>query len=497
MTITAETEQGPVVGRREPFVSVFRNVPYAAAPVGRARFDAPSPAPTRAGGRDARDHGATAPQPRRDKFGQLDLSPFFADGWHRGDDYLTLSISAPVDARRAPVVVWVHGGAFIAGSARAPAYDGQTFARDGIVFVGVNLRLGAAGFLALPDAPDNRGALDVVAALQWVQRNIAAFGGDPAAVTLMGQSAGAIIVMDLLGRPDIDQLVARAIVQSGTGLGTFTPAQAAAVTAALARDVGVAPNAAGFSDVADEDLVAALPRLIDVDLRHASARPPMDGIVRFGIVSDRQPVAALSEGGGVRIPLLIGSNLDEAALYIPSSDRADDSAEAALHASAARLHHDPDKILRAYQRSRRTPDQTHVALLSDGMFGLGTRLFADAHSRASQAPTFLYQFEWRSDALRGRLGAAHLMELPFVFDNVKLPNLHGPNAVLGTSPPPPDLAARMHRSWVQFITEGDPGWPAYTAHDGRVQRIGETWAAEPGLRNPELDAWVQPEPRPI
>jgi para-nitrobenzyl esterase len=472
---------------------VFRNVPYAAAPVGRARFDVPSPPPIRSSERDAHDHGATAPQPRRDQFGQLDLSPFFADGWHRGDDYLTLSISAPADAKGAPVVVWVHGGAFIAGSTRAPAYDGETFARDGIVFVGVNLRLGAAGFLALPDAPNNRGVLDVVAALEWVQRNIAAFGGDPDAVTLMGQSAGAIIVMDLLGRPDIDQLIARSIVQSGTGLGSLTTAQAEAVTAALASEVGVAPTAAGFSDVADEDLVAALPRLMDVDLRQASARPPMDGIVRYGVVSDRQPLAALPEGAGIRIPLLIGSNLDEAALYIPSADRTGDASEAALHASAARLHDDPDTIVKAYQRGDRTPDQAHVALLSDGMFGLGTRLFAEAHSRASQAPTYVYQFEWRSDALQGRLGAAHLSELPFVFDNLALPNLHGSNALLGTNAPPPDLAARMHRSWVRFITEGDPGWPALTGQDGLVQRIGETWAAEPGLRNPELAAWAQPQ----
>jgi para-nitrobenzyl esterase len=108
----------------------------------------------------------------------------------------------------------------------------------------------------------------------------------------------------------------------------------------------------------------------------------------------------------------------------------------------------------------------------------------------------VYQFEWRSDALQGRLGAAHLMELPFVFDNLGLPNLHGPNALLGTSAPPADLAARTHRSWVQFITEGSPGWPAYTEGDGLVQRIGETGVAEPGLRNSELGAWAQRQREP-
>lgn len=489
MNITVETEQGRVLGSGGSSAVVFHGVPYAAAPVGRARFKAPSPPPPWSGDRDARRHGPNAPQPRRDQFGQLELSPFFADGWHRGDDYLTVSISAPPHADRAPVVVWVHGGAFVAGSTRAPAYDGAAFARDGVVFVAVNLRLGAAGFLRLPDAPDNRGVLDVVAALGWVQRNIAAFGGDPGAVTLMGQSAGAIIVMDLLGRPDIHTLIARAIVQSGTGLGGLTREQADVVTGTLAAAVGVAPTARGFADVPDEDLVAAFPRLMDVDITRADARAPMDGIVRYGVVNDRQPLAALPEGGGVRIPLLIGSNLDEAALYVSAADRSGASADRALHAAAARLHANPDLIVEAYTRPDRSPDATHIALLSDGMFGLGTRLFAQTHSRAELAPTYVYEFDWRSDALQGRLGAAHLMELPFVFDNAGIPSLHGSNRLLGDTPPPRELAARMHRSWVGFITDADPGWPEFTGPDGAIQRIGRSWTVERAHRSAELAAW--------
>ncbi|WP_187270799.1 carboxylesterase/lipase family protein [Lacisediminihabitans profunda] len=489
MNITAETEQGTVVGTRGPLAVVFHGVPYAAPPVGRARFEAPAPPPHWSGERDARLPGPNAPQPRRDRFGQLDLSPFFADGWHHGDDYLTLSISAPPEAHRAPVVVWVHGGAFLAGSTRAPAYDGESFARDGVVFVGVNLRVGAAGFLRLPDAPDNRGVLDVAAALGWVQRNIAAFGGDPGAVTLMGQSAGAIIVMDLLGRPDIHTLISRAIVQSGTGLGGLTGEQADVVTGALAAAIGVAPSAAGLADVSDEELVAAFPRLMDVDITRPGARAPMDGIVRYGVVSDRQPLVSLPDGAGVGIPLLIGSNLDEAALYVPQSDRSDASAERALHAAAARLNADPDTIVEAYWRPDRTPDEAHIALLSDGMFGLGTRLFAEAHSRAGLASTYVYEFEWRSDALQNRLGASHLMELPFVFDNARMPSLHGPDRLLGDTPPPRDLAERMHDSWIRFVTEGDPGWPAFTGPDGPVQRIGRSWTVQHAHRSAEFAAW--------
>lgn len=169
----AITTHGPVRGRRHDHGSVFLDIPYAAPPVGRERFTAPSPHPGWTEVRDAARPGPTAPQPARDAFGTLDMSPYFGPGWQPGEDYLTVNIWAPWPdgPGRRPVMVFVHGGGFVAGSNRAPLHDGTAFARDGVVLVTVNYRLGIPGFLHLPDAPDNRGMLDVLAALRWIRDN--------------------------------------------------------------------------------------------------------------------------------------------------------------------------------------------------------------------------------------------------------------------------------------------------------------------------------------
>jgi para-nitrobenzyl esterase len=184
------TTEGAVRGRITDIAHVFLDIPYAAPPIGSARFTAPGPHQPWPGVRDATRPGPTAPQPRRAGFGKLDMSPYFGPGWVPGPDYLTVTVWTPPQARTSPVMAFVHGGGFVSGSSRAPLYDGTAFARDGVVLVTVNYRLGIAGFLDLPGAPANRGMLDIVAALRWVRRNIAAFGGDPGNVTCSDSPPG-------------------------------------------------------------------------------------------------------------------------------------------------------------------------------------------------------------------------------------------------------------------------------------------------------------------
>jgi para-nitrobenzyl esterase len=490
-TAVVTTTSGPVRGTRAAHGSVFLGVPYAAAPTGPHRFGPPRPHPGWTDVRDATTPGPTAPQPNRDAFGTLDMSPYFGPGWRRGDDYLTVDIWAPHPRHhRAPVMVFVHGGGFTAGSTGAPLYDGTAFARDGVVLVTVNHRLGIHGFLHLPDAPDNRGMLDVLAALHFVRDNAASFGGDPDTITLFGQSAGAIIVAGILAHHADAGLIRRAIMQSGNGAGAFTPEQAAIVTTAVGDRLGADPTAQTLADIPDERLVDAIPRLPPLDLRTPTHHDPLGGITPFSLVLTRQPTAAIADGAG-DIDLLIGSNSNEGNLYLAPHGLLTNTTDADVHATAARFHDHPRDVVDAYRRCRpaATDADLRAAILGDGLFGAGTRRMAAAHAMSATAATYAYEFTWRSDALGGQLGASHVMELPFVFDLAHLSSLHGPRSLLGTAAPPADLAARMHAAWVRFAATGDPGWPATSPRRNRVQQIGATWQLvdEPGSWNDGAD----------
>lgn len=475
------TADGDVRGAADGDVRRFLGIPYAAPPRGAERFAAPRPHEPWTGVRDARTFGATAPQPRRDAFGALDMSPYFGPGWIRGDDHLAVNVWTPRGAERLPVMVFVHGGGFVAGSPRAPLYDGAAFARAGVVLVTLGYRLGVAGFLDLPGAPRNRGLLDVVAALRWVRRTIGAFGGDPGRVTLFGQSAGATIVGGVLAAPEADGLVRRAIVQSGSGLGAFAPEQAARVTRAAAAALGVAPTAAAFADVPDDRFVEVVPELNGLDLRTADRFDPLVGLSPFGLVLDRQPARSpLAD-----VDLLIGTNAEEGNLYLAPQGNLASSTARDVRETAAAVHADPDALVAAY-RSRR-PDagdgELRSAILGDALFGAGSRALAEAHGDAH-----VYEFAWRSPAVGGLLGAAHAVEVPFVFGRLDLPELVGPRGLLGPAEPPAAPAAEMRAAWSAFARSGDPGWPSY-ARDRTIRRfdaVSETTAA------PVASVWSGP-----
>ncbi|WP_106403794.1 carboxylesterase/lipase family protein [Actinocorallia populi] len=475
------TAQGAVRGRRLDDHAVFLAIPYAAPPIGAGRFAAPQPHDPWEGVRDATRPGPTAPQgPRR--LGALEMHPYFGPGWVRGADYLTVNVWTPTTAPPgAPVMVFVHGGGFVAGANRSPLYDGARFARDGVVLVTVNYRLGIPGFLDLPGAPANRGLLDVIEALRWVRRNIGAFGGDPGNVTLFGQSAGATLTGAVLADETAEGLLRRAIVQSGSGRGAFTPEQAGRVAEAAAAALGVAPRAADFAEVGDERLVEIMPALSGVDLRTATDGDPLLGLSPFGVVLDRQPADTVAAGQGAAVDLLIGTNTEEANLYLAPFGALATATAHDVEATAALFRSDPAEYAAALRRSRpaATDGELRSALMSEALFAAGSRDLADAHAALPGSRTFRYEFAWRSPALGGELGSAHTVELPFVFDTTDLPGLRGPTALLGPEAPPEGLAARTHAAWIAFATTGDPGWTPYEAPHGAVMRIAEDWTVVP------------------
>ncbi|MFI0263142.1 carboxylesterase/lipase family protein [Streptomyces sp. NPDC017056] len=485
------TAQGAVRGLRQGDTTVFLNIPYAAPPRGAGRFGPPQPHEPWGGVRDATVPGPNAPQSER-KLGSLDMSPYFGTGWSRGEDYLTANVWTPAaGGGDLPVMVFVHGGAFVAGSTRSALYDGSAFARDGVVLVTLNYRLGIAGFLDIPGAPANRGLLDVVAALRWVRENIAAFGGDPHNVTLFGQSAGATIVGGVLAAPQATGLLRRAIIQSGSGLGAFTTEQAARVTKAAAEALGIEPQVDAFADICDDRLVEAASRLTGIDLQTESHSDPLIGLSPFSLVLETQPAEAVAVGHSNAVDLLIGTNAEEGNLYLVPMDKYATSTAVDVDDAAARSHPKPARLVETYRKARPAASfgELRSAIMGDALFGAGSRALAGAHAAHRESTTYAYEFAWRSHALDGQLGATHAVELPFVFDVTHLPQLHGPAALLGPDKPPADLAARMHETWVRFARTGNPGWDPYDDERRATMRIDTQWAQVDDPRSQERQAW--------
>ncbi|AXL90743.1 carboxylesterase [Streptomyces sp. CB09001] len=485
------TAQGAVRGLRRGSTLSFLNIPYAAPPSGAGRFAPPRPHEPWDGVRDATVPGPNAPQSER-RLGEIDMTPYFGTGWSRGEDYLTVNVFTPATGTgELPVMVFVHGGGFVAGSTRATLYDGSAFARDGVVLVTLNYRLGIAGFLDIPGAPANRGLLDVVAALRWVRENVSAFGGDPHNVTLFGQSAGATTVGGVLATPEADGLFRRAIVQSGSGLGAFTPEQAARVTRAAALALGIEPHVDAFAGLPDERLVEAASGLAGIDLRTETHADPLIGLSTFSLVLDTQPAASVAAGRAAGVDLLVGTNTEEGNLYLVPVGKYATSTAADVDEAAARAHPDPARLVETYRASRPGASfgQLRSAVMADALFGAGSRALAGAHAAHPRSATYAYEFAWRSRALDGELGATHGVELPFVFDLADRPELNGPAALLGPDEVPADLAARVHATWIRFARTGDPGWDPYDTDRRATMRIDAEWSQVDDPRGLERQAW--------
>ncbi|TGD88411.1 carboxylesterase/lipase family protein [Mycolicibacterium sp. CH28] len=472
MSNTVRVTQGYLRGTEDNGILAFKGIPYAAAPIGVHRFKEPTAAPAWEGIRDATEYGPTAPSlPYSPPLDQLIDEPVI-----EGPDYLNLNVWTPAtDAGRRPVLVWIHGGAFANGSGAVSAYDGSRFARDGVVCVTVNYRLGAEGFLQIDGAPANRGLLDQIAALRWVRDNIAAFGGDPEAVTIAGESAGAMSVTTLLTTPQAAGLFRRAIAESGAGHHVQTPTTAAKVTAAVAEELGVEATLAGFTAASPADLLAAqgeVGRKISeapdptVWGELATSPMPFQPVIDGAVVAAR-PIDSLVAGVGCDVDVLIGTNAREAALFLVPNGAIDAVNNDTLAKILALMGADADVVLPVYREAQPSASagELLVTAVTDWFYRVPAVRVAESRMMHG-ANTHVYEFGWPSPFFDGRLGACHTVEIAFAFDQLASPA----SAMIAGVNPPQELADEVHGAWVSFVRGGDPGWPPY-GEDRIVRRL--------------------------
>ncbi|MEV6168786.1 carboxylesterase family protein [Streptomyces sp. NPDC051954] len=474
------TPYGAVRGRYEHGVAVFRGIPYAAPPFGSRRFRPPARPEPWDGVRDAGVFGPTPPKPPYSEA----FAQYLSDPVVPGDDCLNLNVWTPEagPGARLPVMVWLHGGALTRGSSAVPVYDGSRFARDGVVLVSVNYRLGVEGYGLFPDAPANPGLRDQLAALEWVHASIEAFGGDPDRVTVFGQSAGAISIGALLGAPQAQGLIRRAVLQSGAP----EAAERDKVRRMVRRMAGrlkIPATAAAFAEV-DRELL--LRTQADVGkLSSPVLGGPAFGIVVDGDVVPHDPLEALIEGDAARdVDLMMGWTRDEYRLWlVPGGllERVDRLGPVALAGAMARCRcgHEVPRGYRALHPDAGTAEIVGQ-LVTDHLLRLPLHRLADARPQSS----YVYEFAWPSSL--PDLGSCHALELGFVFDTGDVPD----SRKLAGEGAPPELADTVHSAWVRFATDGDPGWQHWdVTHPVRMFDDGEPRIAL-GPHDAELAVWA-------
>jgi para-nitrobenzyl esterase len=462
------TSAGRVRGRIEKGIAVFRGIPFAKPPIGPLRFQAPEPPAPWDGVREAKEFGPAAPQAAMmaESPGQPGPPADTTGEW------LTVNVWTPDPAAtRLPVMVWIYGGAYMFGASSEAGYDGTPFARGGAVFVSLNYRLGTEGFAQLPGAPANRGLLDAVAALTWVKDNIEGFGGDPANVTVFGESAGAGVIAAMLAMDKAKGLFKRAIAQSVPG-SFFTRDLATDIGQAIARQAGLpytyqALAAADPIDLANAQMAVTarmkdFPQWGGVSLCVTPFSPVIDGAVL-----PRSPWRALLAGAAAEVELLTGHNRDEYRLFLAMGGQLGNVTEDLAASTLAMFAPAPDGPA-AYRKAfpDAGPSAMYELIFSDWLFRMPTLHLAQAHA-ASGGRTFLY--ELAAEAPAGPFGACHGLDVPLVFGGTG----PGLTAMLTGENPPAEFVAlgdTMRREWLAFAANGDPGWPAYgTEH--RATRV--------------------------
>jgi para-nitrobenzyl esterase len=446
-------DQGMLSGTVEDGIEAFKGIPFAAAPIGPLRWRAPQPAPTWSGVRKADDFGPICPQVQRASFLRQD-SP-------QSEDCLTVNVWTP-DAQRGaklPVMVWIYGGGFIQGSSAFSLYDGTDLAKHGVILVSFNYRLGALGFLAHPaleaeqagEPGGNYGLLDQIAALAWVQKNIAAFGGDPANVTIFGESAGGVSVNDLMVSPMARGLFAKAISESGLGLEKHT-------TLAEAQDSGVAFAARMGVTETGGDALAEL-RAVKVEAILKDQGKTLEGAVSpfiDGKIIPEDVSLAFAKGHIAKVPYIAGSNSNEASLAPMIGLKPE-----------AMLTQFGDKLadVRAlYEQGGKLSDQEFGRqVFGDALFASGAQAFAGFAAQTGE-PARVYQFGYVANYYRGKVpGVSHGGELLYVF------GLRG-LGLLGKFASDSDRAmvALVQNYWTNFAKTGDPNgaglpvWPTFS-----------------------------------
>ncbi len=482
---TVRTASGAVRGATAGGVSSFKGIPFAASPVGELRWRTPQPAKGWAGVRDATKFGADCVQ----------VTPPFAAAMGaanaKSEDCLFLNVWRPANARpgaKLPVMVWIYGGAFLFGSGALPTYDGTAFAKQGVILVTLNYRLGRFGFFAHPalsaehpeEAKGNYAFMDQIAALKWVRANIAGFGGNPGNVTIFGESAGGVSVHNLLVSPLSRGLFHKAIIESGgarDGILTGRPMRAdnadrdykvsgETIGLNFAKKMGVAGNGTG---------ALAQLRALSADqvLDGGATTDGPDGVPTYpGPILDGKLVTETAEqsykaGHQMKVPLMIGSNSAE----VPGGFVAGDTKEALL----ASFGRGKDAAKAAYDPAGTTDLAALSSMVNtDRVWAEPARLTARAFA-AKGAPAFVYRFSYVADSMKvmAKQGAPHASELEYVFDTVE-------NRFKDKLTPNDKKVARMMNTyWANFAKTGNPsgngpsgkGLPRWPANNARTNLI--------------------------
>lgn len=473
--VVLETALGSVRGLRQDGLLAFYGVPYAMPPVGARRFAPPAPVQPWGGERDARQRGAIAPQePSRlaVAMGGFDEP--------QDEDCLTVAVWTPgADNARRPVLVWFHGGAYTSGAGSLPWYDGSRLASEGdIVVVNVTSRLGALGYLYAPGvSPGNLGLLDQVAALEWVKRHIAAFGGDPDQVTVMGQSAGSHSIALMLARPDAAApLAQRAILQSAPlGMTLYDRDKAQELGGFFLRALGIDPDDPRAHELACQVSTRAILDAQSATARHVvqQSTPGTPGALPFVPVADGavlpapEHMALALQDAAAKIDVLIGTTRDEATCFFYQNPVIQALTRAPIpEADAARL---------AARRPGASPAQLLMDFVCEQLFLRPSLDWALCAAQAGRT-AYVYQFDWASP--NKDLAATHCLELPFVFGTreayTDAPMMAG--ADVGQIDA---LSAAMRASWIAFIRTGNtnhaniPPWPPFEPAQRATMRFAE------------------------
>jgi para-nitrobenzyl esterase len=497
---TVEVAQGRLSGFEDEGLRVFLGIPFARPPTGALRFRPPQPPEPWSGVRDATRYGCSAPQAAM----RLEQGMPGFDVGEQSEDCLYLNVFTPgVDAARRPVMVWIHGGAYTLGSGSQRMYDLRALARRGdLVCVTINYRLGALAFTHLAgidpalDTSACAGIQDQAQALRWVRENIAAFGGDPRQVTVFGESAGGFSVGTLLGMPEARGLFDRAIPQSGAAHHTHDAEGGTRVARMLLEELGLAPG--------ELARLWELPWPAILEAQQAvEAREPGTHVRPFKPVVDgralpQRPIDAIAAGLSSHVPVVVGACRDEEKLFTLWDSGARELDEPglvkrvdALVPGHARALVDAYREARAARGTATSPFELWCAIETDRVFRMPAVRLAEAQSR-HQAATWSYLVTWEAQAMGGRLGACHGIDLPFVLGQV---GTKAAGLFAGSGPEAERLSREMMGAWIAFARSGDPNhadlvpWPAHDASRRATMLFGrQSEVADAPLERERL-AW--------
>lgn len=472
--VIARPPCGDLRGELRDGVQVFRGVPFAAPPVGPLRFQAPQKPPRWAGERDATQFSAASVQPA-----QRDVP--------QSEDCLYLNIWASEGAKNAPVLVWIHGGGFTGGHSFEPMFDGTGFAREGIVLVTIGYRLGALGFLDVSPllgetyaGSANNAMRDVIAALTWVQENIAAFGGDPRRVTVGGESAGAKLTDLLMGVPSAEPLFAQMISESG-GAERIWPLQRAKQVAADFGKLWTSRQGrtiAQLADVPAREIVTVQQQFMQEYPVHFPLRAEIDGSL-----IPLSPLDAIRNGATRRKRLLLGTNRDESAMFLGPHPTADPSAKDLGNLTLEKFQPMEQDYSRLYPEMN---DETRrIRSVSAEEYWIPSTRVAEAHVKGG-GNAFVYRLDYSEPNGRYPGLAFHSLDVRFVWD-------HLPEA--SVSEEDRDFARTVHAAWVSFIKDGIPNadglppWPEYNLKQRATMLLDRTSRVENNPQARELELW--------